>query len=157
MNTPINQAETETLTLNLILNSDDSPASISELLLTLEERNAAPTISNAVDAIRYNLPNTVEALVECNSKLINSPKLLYTAAEDGNINICSILVSKGSDINSEVMAPLSAASKNGQYNTVKLLIENGALVTINNNEPLRLAKDRNRSAVIELLSSYSLF
>ena len=55
---------------------------------------------------------------------------LFQAAHDGDVEMCKLLISYGVNVNSifDEKSPLYAASKNGNYLCVSVLLENGAVV-----------------------------
>ena len=55
---------------------------------------------------------------------------LFKAAHDGDVEMCKLLIRYGVNVNSffDEKSPLYAASKNGKYLCVSVLLENGAVV-----------------------------
>ena len=76
---------------------------------------------------------------------------LETCCYYGYCDIVKILIDNGADVHMQDNYPIRFASDNGHYDIVKLLIENGADVSSKNNYAIRLASRNGHYDIVELL------
>lgn len=87
------------------------------------------------------------------------------AARINNLEAATFLIDKGADVNRgnpegyESKSPMHAAAAHGSVEIAKLLLANGADLTIRNREnqtPLQVAKAQNQPAMVALLNEHTL-
>jgi len=95
--------------------------------------------------------NFVSSLIDkgadVNTQTVAGATPLYMASQKGYKNVCELLFSAGADVNLKgvVGAPLHAAARSGNYETVKFLFNKGAKVNVRD--------DRWRTPLCEAVSS----
>jgi cytochrome c len=96
--------------------------------------------SNLGDLVKNGDVAAVESALDKGAAIneIDGVTALYIACEDGNVELASLLIKRGADVNLPVSwqrTPLYAANKSGHADIVKLLLNNGA-------NPNQLAKSQ---------------
>jgi ankyrin repeat protein len=98
--------------------------------------------------------------------LLTSP--LVMAVKNDMFEVVELFIKNNVDVNNASFGmykgqgfsatPLYCAAENGSSKMVKLLLQNGARVEMNQNapvSPIRIAEENNHDSVVELLGSYS--
>ena len=92
-----------------------------------------------------------------NEKDIYGQNPIYYAARDGHLNLCELLVKKGSDVNLEDkygQTCIFYAIREGHYDIVEFLIKHGANVNKSDKKkqtPVSYAMKNNKDKIVELL------
>ena len=98
-----------------------------------------------------------ECNLPINEKDIYGQNPIYYAARDGHLNLCQLLVEKGSDVNLEDkygQTCIFYAIREGHYDIVEFLIKHGANVNKIDKKkqtPVSYAMKHNRDKIVELL------
>ena len=98
-----------------------------------------------------------ECNLPVNEKDIYGQNPIYYAARDGHLNLCELLVEKGTDVNLEDkygQTCIFYAIREGHYDIVEFLIKHGANVNKNDKKkqtPVSFALKNNKEKIAELL------
>ena len=121
-----------------------------------KERKLSRTLIEDLKSQNQNLTKSLQTLKDS----ILNQNLLFTAAENGNIDLVGFLLELGADVNAEddyretQECALHYASENGHLGVVKLLLENGADVNAKGRwgmTPLHLATLHGHFEIAQLL------
>ncbi len=82
---------------------------------------------------------------------VNNNFALLSALGEGHLNIVQYLIENGADVQAQENEPLMFASINGHLDVVQFLIKKGAKVTDQNNEALVCAVENEHLDVIKCL------
>jgi ankyrin repeat protein len=117
-----------------------------------------------IDAIGQGNYEMVKQLlsegVDVNTRVPNGCSLIHFAADYGHVNIATLLLEKGANVNDTAPAsrltPLHAAARGGHMAMVKFLIEKGANPTLKNYQdrtPADFARSRGFKEISEYLDN----
>lgn len=120
----------------------------------------ADSQSDQVPDAEQQQPQATEAPLSVNQESAESP--LYKAAERNEVDLIKQLLAEGADINQtggeDQETPLHRAITRGSTEAAKILIDAGADVNKPRRDgqtPLEMARDRNRTEILALLTQES--
>lgn len=101
----------------------------------------------------------IEALIKFNKDVVLITKFLVTYCwyRDNYYDLVKVLIDNGADIHIENDLPLIYASRNGYYDIVELLTDNGANIHAQNDKAFNLACYRGHNDIVDLFYSIGHF
>lgn len=109
------------------------------------------------DMIRYMMEQGIS--IDATTRYSNADTALHEQAREGTVDNIAWLIEQGANpnvLNANGDTPLHMAAGFGKVESVRALVERGADITIRNNNnqtALELARERNRPAAVEYLST----
>jgi ankyrin repeat protein len=86
-----------------------------------------------------NLDMVIYLLEEHNGAKYISDKALMNACINGQFDIVKLLIANGANVSSQRNNAIKLVSRKGYTNIIKILLENGADIHVDNEEPLRMS------------------